>query len=77
MLLLNGRYLATKWFVVKRCMPEELTQRTKHGIGWDRNQDGGSSFEMILLNAGIEQIPALADSFEVTLGDDCGLFGVG
>ena len=28
-------------------------------------------------NAGVEQVPALVDSFEVTFGDDCGLFGVG
>ena len=69
--------LTTKWFAVDRRTPKERTRRTKHGAGWDRNQDGGSSFEMILLNAGIEQVPALADSFEVTLGDDCGLFGVG
>ena len=41
--------LTTKWFAVDRRTPKERTRRTKHGAGWDRNQDGGSSFEMIFL----------------------------
>ena len=63
-----------------RALQEFVRERrggTQHGTGWDRDQGGGSSFAMILLMRALRKIPALTDAFEVTFGNDCGLFGVG